>query len=72
MSKKFAGGLRGLGFVEMETEEQAQAAIELWDGKDLGGRRVVVNVARPLAPRSNNYSARPSNRKDDDSEFNGY
>lgn len=38
---------RGFGFVEMESEEAAQAAIEMWHEKELDGRAIIVNVARP-------------------------
>lgn len=41
------GRSRGFGFVEMETEEEAQKAIELWNERDLDGRPVIVNEARP-------------------------
>lgn len=44
------GRLRGFGFVEME-EEGALAAIEALDGKDMGGRALKVNEAKPRAPR---------------------
>lgn len=40
------GRSRGFGFVEMSTDEEAQAAIEAWDGNDLDGRRLKVNEAR--------------------------
>ncbi len=39
---------KGFGFVEMSTEEEAQAAIEKWNGQELDGRRIIVNEARPL------------------------
>jgi cold-inducible RNA-binding protein len=39
---------KGFGFVEMSTEEEAKAAIEMWDGKELDGRKLVVNEARPM------------------------
>ncbi len=42
---------KGFGFVEMETEEEAQAAIAMWNGQELDGRRVAVNEARPLEKR---------------------
>lgn len=42
---------KGFGFVEMETEEMAQAAIAMWNGQELDGRRVAVNEARPLEKR---------------------
>jgi RNA recognition motif-containing protein len=41
------GRPRGFGFVEMDNDSEARAAIEALDGKDLGGRVVKVNEARP-------------------------
>jgi RNA recognition motif-containing protein len=43
---------KGFGFVEMETQEEAQAAINALDGKELEGRTIVVSVARPREDRS--------------------
>lgn len=45
------GRSRGFGFVTMETEEEAQAAIQMWDGKELDGRAIKVNVAKPREER---------------------
>jgi cold-inducible RNA-binding protein len=45
------GRSRGFGFVQMGTAEQAQAAIDGLNGKPIGGRGLVVNVAKPQAPR---------------------
>lgn len=45
------GRSRGFGFVEMATAELAEKAVEELTGKDLGGRAIVVNVAKPKAPR---------------------
>ena len=42
---------RGFGFVEMSTDEEAKAAIEKLNGKDLSGRAVMISEARPQAPR---------------------
>ena len=42
---------RGFGFVEMNTEEEANAAIDMWHGKEFGGRTLTVNVARPKEER---------------------
>lgn len=42
---------RGFGFVEMETEDEAKKAIEMYNGKDLDGRTVRVNIAQPKAAR---------------------
>ncbi len=41
------GRSRGFGFVEMASEDEAQAAIDMWDGKELDGRPINVNEARP-------------------------
>ncbi|APS49411.1 RNA-binding protein (plasmid) [Piscirickettsia salmonis] len=40
------GRSKGFAFVEFQTQEQAQAALEL-DGKDSGGRNLKVNMAKP-------------------------
>lgn len=42
---------KGFGFVEMGSEADAQAAIEGLHGKEMKGRALVVNEARPLEPR---------------------
>jgi cold-inducible RNA-binding protein len=47
------GRSKGFGFVEMETSEQAQAAIKAMNGKDNDGRALTVNEARPREERSN-------------------
>ena len=44
---KFSGRSRGFGFIEMPTNEEAQAAISGLDGSDLKGRNLKVNEARP-------------------------
>jgi RNA recognition motif-containing protein len=41
------GRSRGFGFVEMANDNEAQAAIAALNGKDNGGRALVVNVAKP-------------------------
>jgi len=45
------GRSRGFGFVEMATPEEAQAAIEQFNGKDFGGRNLTVNEAKPKTDR---------------------
>ena len=49
---KMTGRSRGFGFVEMTTDEDAQAAIEMWNGKELDGRVLTVNEARPMESRA--------------------
>jgi cold-inducible RNA-binding protein len=41
------GRARGFAFVEMQTDEDAQTAIQRFNGTELGGRAIVVNEARP-------------------------
>jgi cold-inducible RNA-binding protein len=47
------GQARGFAFVEMSDTEGAQRAIAELDQRDLGGRNLTVNEAKPMAPRSN-------------------
>ena len=48
---KFTGASRGFGFVEMPSATEAQAAIDGMNGKDLKGRAINVNEARPREER---------------------
>jgi RNA recognition motif-containing protein len=45
------GRSKGFGFVEMPDNTQAAAAIEALSGSEVGGRKIVVNEARPRPPR---------------------
>jgi len=47
------GRSRGFGFVEMQTKEEGAAAIAQFNGKDLGGRALKVNEAKPREDRGN-------------------
>jgi len=49
---KFSGRSKGFGFVEFADDDAAQKAIEAVNGKELGGRALVVNEARPEMPRA--------------------
>jgi cold-inducible RNA-binding protein len=54
-----SGRSKGFGFVEMETAEEAQAAIAALHEKDFEGRMIVVSIAKPREDRpqgSNNFS----------------
>lgn len=53
LTDKFSGRSKGFGFVTMGSAEEAQAAIDGLNEKELDGRRMLVNVARPPAPREN-------------------
>jgi RNA recognition motif-containing protein len=48
---KMSGRSKGFGFVEMSSDEEAQKAIEMMNGKDFGGRTLTVNEARPMEDR---------------------
>ena len=49
---------RGFGFVEMATPEEAQKAIEMFNGQDLGGRNLTVNEAKPKTDRGGSGGGR--------------
>ena len=51
---RMSGRSKGFGFVEMSADEDAQKAIDLWNGKDFGGRTLTVNEARPMEERPRN------------------
>ena len=53
ITDKFTGRSRGFGFVEMPDNSHAEAAIQALNGKDLGGRTLTVNEARPREDRGN-------------------
>ena len=44
---KMSGRSKGFGFVEMSSEEEAKKAVEMFNGKELEGRELTVNEARP-------------------------
>ncbi len=48
---KMTNRSKGFGFVEMSSDAEAQKAIEMFHDQEFQGRRLTVNVARPLAPR---------------------
>lgn len=48
---RMTGRSKGFGFVQMTTDEEADKAIEMWNGKDFEGRKLTVNEARPLEAR---------------------
>lgn len=48
---KMSGRSKGFGFVEMSSPEEAQVAIDLWNEKELDGRAIKVNEARPMEDR---------------------
>ncbi len=55
ITDKFTGQSKGFGFVEMATAEGAQQAVEGMNGKQLGGRTLIVNDARPEQKRERTF-----------------
>ncbi len=54
---RMSGRSKGFGFVEMSTEEEAASAIDSLNGKELDGRNITVNEAKPMEdrPRRDRY-----------------
>ena len=48
---KMTNRSKGFGFVEMSSDAEAEKAISMFHDQEFQGRRLTVNVARPLAPR---------------------
>jgi RNA recognition motif-containing protein len=48
---KFSGKSKGFGFIEMPSKEEAEKAIEELNGKDMDGREITVNEAKPKVDR---------------------
>jgi len=58
---KVSGRSKGFGFVEMSSEEEAEKAVEMLNGKEIDGKNVTVNEARPLEsrPREGGFRRNP-------------
>lgn len=68
---KMTGRSKGFGFVEMATDEEATAAIDMWNGKDLDGRTIKVNEARPMGERPPRRGGFGRGRRDDGGSSGG-
>lgn len=55
---------KGFGFVEMSTEAEAKAAIEKLNNKEVDGRAITVNEARPQKPRTFSGSSFHANKSE--------
>jgi len=51
IADRMTGRSRGFGFVEMSSDDEAKKAVEMLNGKDIDGRKIVVNEARPRMER---------------------
>ena len=63
MRDKATGQSRGFAFVEMETDDAARAAIERYNEKDLEGRRLTVNEARPQTTGGGSFAESGGGRR---------
>lgn len=52
---RMSGRSKGFGFVEMSSDDEAQAAITALNGQQVDGRAIVVNEARPKEPRAGGF-----------------
>lgn len=59
------GRSRGFAFVEMSTKEEATAAIDQFNGKDIGGRSLKVNEAKPRENRNGSGGGFRNTRSND-------
>ena len=57
-----SGRSKGFGFVEMSSDTEAKAAIEQLNSKEVEGRALTVNEARPQEPRSGGFGGGGGNR----------
>jgi RNA recognition motif-containing protein len=55
ITDRYTGDSRGFGFVEMPNQQEAKAALSGLDGKDLKGRTLKVNEARPRENRQGGF-----------------
>jgi RNA recognition motif-containing protein len=62
ITDKMSGRSKGFGFIEMSSEEEAQKAIDMWNGKEFEGRTLTVNEARPMKERPQRDFNRGGNR----------
>ncbi|MGH7196856.1 MAG: RNA recognition motif domain-containing protein [Candidatus Saccharimonadales bacterium] len=51
ISDRDSGRSKGFGFVELSSADEAKAAVDALNGKDYGGRAIVVSEARPMEDR---------------------
>jgi len=64
---RYSGRSKGFAFIEMDTQSEAEEAIKRFNGYDLDGREIKVNIARPREERpSSGYGNRSGQRRGGD------
>ncbi|OGI34479.1 MAG: hypothetical protein A2259_01025 [Candidatus Moranbacteria bacterium RIFOXYA2_FULL_43_15] len=71
INDKMSGRSKGFGFVEMASDEEAQKAIEMFNGKEYEGRSLTVNEARPMEDRPKRTGGFGGGRGNDRGGFGG-
>ena len=56
---KYSGESKGFGFIEMPTKEEAKSAMETLNGKELKGKTIIVNEAKPRADNRRGGGGKP-------------
>ena len=69
---KFTGKSRGFAFVQMGTQEEANKAVTDFNGKEIDGRALTVNEARPREERPLRESRGPRESRGESREQGGY
>lgn len=62
IADRMTGRSKGFGFVEMASDSEAQAAIDALSGREIGGRPLTINEARPREERPRNGGRRGGSR----------
>lgn len=70
ITDRMTGRSRGIAFVKFSSEEEAAAAIEALHGTEMEGREIIVNVARPQAPRRSYNNNRSYDSRDNRGGYN--
>ncbi len=68
---KDSGRSRGFGFVEFTNDDDAQKAVDEMNQKEVEGRKLVVNIARPMEPRDNNGGGDRGGYGNQNNDFGG-
>jgi cold-inducible RNA-binding protein len=66
-----SGRSKGFGFVEMSSDEEAMAAIDQLNGKELDGRAIAVSEARPREDRPRSFGGGGNGGGNRDRDYNG-
>ena len=72
LKDRYTGEARGFGFVEMPNKEEAQKAIQALNSKEMKGRHMIVNEARPPKDKKNTGGGGPRRNRPGGGSGGGY